>query len=812
MNQEKLTKILKIIIKIGIISILFLPIVLSAKLFFPFVVLRNFLFRFLVELIFVFYIILALNNPYYRPNFKNKLIKAVLIFFAVLFFASLFGIDFKGSIWGNYERMNGLFHSLHLVLYFIVLASVFKEKEDWNHFFTFSIFISLVISFIGLGQHLGVPFLLQSAGGERLSGTLGNAVYLAAYLIFHLFLIYYFFIKNKFFSLKFFVYSLLTLDASLIILDIFSPASAGAPGVLASIFKYPNLFLPFLFLQAFAFYLFFFKEKRDIFFKIFLGFIFLFEFFIFFNTQTRGALLGLLLGVLILILFKIILGQKKEKVFSSLFILLILGFSLFIYINRNAKWIENIRPLYRLTTISPKSITGESRILTWKASWRGWLEKPFLGYGPENYYIVFNKYFPSDIYKDAGSQIWFDKAHNIIFDIGVTSGFIGLISYLSIFAIAIYYLIRIFKGNNDFNGSLLFIALLISYLGQNLFVFDTLNTEILFYLILAFIVYQNEINIPIKQEIKSDKEFNFIIPVVLFLTFLFIFYNLNYKELKGNYYLAKGLRLKAAKEQQGQTIYDKDIIEYFKKALSYNQFTVGRFETRQQLASYAIDLVKDDRITKDEMSEVVTFAVSEMEKTINENPNNAREDLFLATLYDASAKIDVNYLDKSIKLLDQAVLLSPTRPQIYFERGQAKIFQGRLEEGIEDFKKGVENSPKVIDSRWNLAAAYILVGQEDKAAEEFKTMETLGFKFDSVTNYQRLIQLYLNKKDYQKIAELYEKIIKLDPNNASYYAKLAWAYMMAGDKENAKEATKKAVELNPDLKDQADLFIKQLGE
>lgn len=819
MNQEKLTKILTYIIKIGIFAILILPIVLSAKFFFPFVVLRNVLFRVMVEILFILYIILAIYNPLYRPNFKNKLTLAIIIFFTVLFLASLLGIDFKNSIWGNFERMNGLFHFLHLALFFIILANVFKKKEDWHQFFTFSIFISIIISFISLAQYFEIPFLLKSSGGARLSGTLGNAVYLAAYLIFHLFLIYYFFIKDKYFSFKLFSYSLLGLDIVLIIYEIYLRVSTKAPGIVLTIFKYPKLFLPFLAFQILTFLFFIrpnFLKKNSGGFKIFLALLFLFEFFIFFNTQTRGAILGLAAGILFFTFLKIIFGQKKEKIFASSLIFLIVIFGLFVYLNRKSKWLQdNVPTIYRLTTISPKSITGESRLLTWQASWRGWLERPIFGYGPENYNVVFNKYFPPAIFRDQGSQIWFDKAHNIIFDIGVTSGFIGLFSYLAIFVFAFYYLIKIFKRNGDFNGSLLFGALLTAYFGQNFFVFDTLNTEILFYLILGFIVFQSEeltIAPPIKNETKKELEIDFITPIILVTTFLFVFYNFNYKPTKGNYYLARALLLKTIREQQGQPIYTQEIFNDFKKALNYTRFTIGVFETRQQMTNYTMDLIKDERIDKKDAQAIDSFVISEMEKSVEESPYNVREYLYLATLYDASASFNLNYLNRSIEILDKAIPLSQTRPQIYFERGQAKIFQGRLEEAIADFKKGVELSPTVVESHWNLAAAYILAGQEDKASEEFKIAEKLGFKFNTVSNYQRLIQVYINKKNYQKLAELYQKIIELEPNAAVHYAKLAWSYMMAGDKEKAMEATKKAVELDPSLKDQADLFLKQLEE
>jgi hypothetical protein len=71
--------------------------------------------------------------------------------------------------------------------------------------------------------------------------------------------------------------------------------------------------------------------------------------------------------------------------------------------------------LRKLAAISTNDITTQSRLLTWQASWQEFWSGD-LGLRPENYYYVFNKRFPTAIFRDAGSQIWFDRAHNIIFD------------------------------------------------------------------------------------------------------------------------------------------------------------------------------------------------------------------------------------------------------------------------------------------------------------------------------------------------------------------------------------------------------------
>jgi len=96
--------------------------------------------------------------------------------------------------------------------------------------------------------------------------------------------------------------------------------------------------------------------------------------------------------------------------------------------------------LQRLTSISPKAVTAQNRLMTWNSAYQGFKEKPFIGYGYENFYQVFDKYFNAKIYRHAGSVVWFDRAHNMVFDRLITGGLIGLLLYLSILFFPLIYL------------------------------------------------------------------------------------------------------------------------------------------------------------------------------------------------------------------------------------------------------------------------------------------------------------------------------------------------------------------------------------
>jgi len=137
-------------IKFGIYAVLFLPLVvfpdLIIPLFFPFITSKAFLFQIIIEIIFALYLVLAIQNASFRPK-KSLLFLAVGAYFGAIFLSTLFGVDVSRSLFGNYERMWGFFQLAHFFLFFIILAGVFKTKEDfiWGHhtYFCFLFFIMI---------------------------------------------------------------------------------------------------------------------------------------------------------------------------------------------------------------------------------------------------------------------------------------------------------------------------------------------------------------------------------------------------------------------------------------------------------------------------------------------------------------------------------------------------------------------------------------------------------------------------------------------------------------------------------------------
>ena len=130
------------------------------------------------------WLILMLFDARYKPR-KSWVLAMLAIFVGIVALSSIFGENFYRSFWSNYERMEGLVTYLHLLAYFLVLAGMLKTEKVWNWLFNTSLFASVIIAFYGVFQLFGI---LQTHQGNRLDATLGNASYLAVYMVFHIFL------------------------------------------------------------------------------------------------------------------------------------------------------------------------------------------------------------------------------------------------------------------------------------------------------------------------------------------------------------------------------------------------------------------------------------------------------------------------------------------------------------------------------------------------------------------------------------------------------------------------------------------------
>jgi O-antigen ligase len=216
-------------------------------------------------------------------------------------------------------------------------------------------------------------------------------------------------------------------------------------------------------------------------------------------SQTRGGFLGLAAAVFVFLLWLTLFEARVRRwgVVGLVCVLLVGGT---LYAFRDAPWVQSL-PGSRVLTISLSERTAQTRFWTWNSAWQGFLERPLLGWGPENFSTVFDKYFdPRHYVPNEQGETWFDRAHSIVFDYLAETGIIGLATYLGMFGAFYWGAVRhlaVFRRTHPFLLALL-VSMPVGYLVQGLLLFEVLPIylNVFFFLAFGFFLFEGAQKLP----------------------------------------------------------------------------------------------------------------------------------------------------------------------------------------------------------------------------------------------------------------------------------------------------------------------------
>ena len=781
-----MNNILKNITKTLLLAVPLIVLLVPSSLFFPFITGKAFAFRILVELAFGLYAILALINPTYRPK-RSLLLICVSVFTLIVLVADIFSPNPMKAFWSNFERMEGFVTIAHLFAYFIVLISVFKERKDWEHFLFTSVGVSVFLSLYTTIQYLGELAIDQ--GGTRIDGTLGNAAYMAAYFLFHVFFMAFLYRKN-FGKLKGIAESVMGGLVAFIgyyLWHISSPQiTAHRPGIAVSLIA-----LAIILLIVFVRYISS-SEKFKSLFSHFLFYAFIiFETILIYLTATRGALLGLIGGIFISSLYLIFTHKENKSVkkvamgFVGAVVLLVV---VFISV-RNIPAVKNDPILGRFASISWGEAQGQARNFIWPMAIKGFEEKPVLGWGQEGFTYIFNKYYNPVMWSQ---EPWFDRAHNSFLDWLVAAGIFGFLSYLSLYISAVYLLFKKSKFDGIEKG--LLFGLISAYAFQNLFIFDNIGSYILFFALLAFIGWsalpeEHKVHRNNEQQIKGNEA---LIGLIVAIT-LGVVYFVNWNAYMQNTTLIKAMTIGGLKDGDlvscEQVVWKKPTpdakeganvclkwsptLDLFKETLSYN--ALGQEETRERLLLTSQSIDSQTSIPQDIKLNFFNLSRSEYDKELKEAPLEARNFITIGSYLGSLGM----YKDALVYLL-KAEELSPKRQQTLFQLGSIYFAMGDKEKSYEILKQAYDEDQTYGEAKIYYAISALQVGKNDEAFAIFNSFALSG-DVD-----QRIIGALVNLKQSDKAISLLQEAISVKPDNKNSYMLLSSVYSSLGNQEKAK--------------------------
>ncbi|HEY4514254.1 MAG TPA: O-antigen ligase family protein [Candidatus Paceibacterota bacterium] len=784
-------KTLRGIVILGIFALPFIVFIVANNLFFPYITGKNFAFRIIVEIITGAWLALALVKPEYRPR-KSWILGIFAAFTIIVALADTFGVNPFKSFWSNYERMDGWVTLAHLLLYFVVASSIFNTEKLWRKFWLFSLGISSLVALHGLLQMFGIVSVDAGfSSTSRISATFGNPIYLAGYMLFHIFIASILMVQSgndrwntleRFFGMGF--------------LAVFS--------ALLAILARDAGWIPYLVLVLFgalAVWLLYAKQKY------LLVLLLAIDTAVLFLTGTRGAMLGLIGGVLLSALLIAILGKdspraKKWAAGSVAAILVLAGA---FWLVRDQAWVNKVPFLQRLATISLQDNTTKARFMNWGMAWQGVKERPILGWGQENYAIVFDKYYNPQMY---AQEQWFDRVHNIVFDWLVAAGFLGLFGYLGIFFFALLYVWRTPSDSysqvsqkkrehgEPFFGILeksLLTGLLAAYFFHNLFVFDNITSYLLFTTVLAYIA-SRATTARNASFILPSRQFSYkSIPIIAATAVIVVWgvgWAVNGKALAQNRALINAI----SPQEEGIT----KNLEYFKEAI--DTLGMGSQEASEQVAQAAVLIGPNENVTNEMKMQFVELAKKGLGKQAELSPLDARSPLFLGALLGAYGNHD-----EAAKALEKALELSPTKQTILFEIAQNAIARGDGDAALKAYKQAFELAPE-FDTARIYYATFLIQTQQDKLADEILApIIKSGTAADP-----RIAGAYASRGRYDKIVTIWKAHIAARPENIQARFTLAAALYASGKSTEAIAILEEAARLDPNSKAQVDSLIQEI--
>ncbi len=728
----------------GICLILFLPIIVLPPSFQPADWSRAVLFRSIITILLSFLLFKYLYKKdisFSIPEWKNPVCLPFLIlaaFFITLILATIFSEDIRFSIFGSPVRAGGVLNLLFFFIFTVFLALFIKEK-DWKKLFNLLFAAGILASSLAVIQYFNIfKNLFIAYKSGDAPSFLGNSTFLAIYMIF----------------LSMLSFTLLTQE----------------------------------------------KKKKK---KILYGALFLLFIFTILITGSRATYLGLSIGFFYFFFFYPKKLKTLKIIAASLVLLAIIVIIFFNFFPQIAE--QNNLLKIAVNRLSVKRIVVDlagTRFSAWKITLQTIKEKPVLGWGPENSYIGFDKYYDPTI--SNVKNMWWDRPHNIFLEIAATSGIISAILY-SLFWIFLLWQLQIFKRKNGNNENTYLAhgiqAMLIGYLIVLFFNFNNFSTYLIsfffigcaFYLISEkeekITIYPPKAIIPYKKYIAAV----FLIILILFLWFW------NIKPLYINEKIIYAYNLSNIKKCD--------------KAISISDSTLKNGILKAYAGLKYADTIKNCVPSKPEKSiEYSTTSLQALKLSSEIQPKFTRTWLFMGNFANFLAAKEQNAENKNKLLLEtrdyleKALKLSPKRQEILIEMEKNYLM-------VNDYQtmKKIAYDCIAIDSSygfcyWYLGVAEVFLGEQENGK---KHIQEAREKADITYPYIQLGIAYINQKNYKDAAEAYRLAVIGDGENANYRAVLAFLYKQIGEYEKAGIEAVEVFKLQPGNKEVLE-FIKLL--
>ena len=422
--------------------------------------------RTLIEVALGLWLILLLRDSSYRPP-KSWLLGIFGGYVVIALLAAGFGVSPTRSIWSDLARMNGWLGLAHWFAFLLVLVSVFRTWEQWRGLFNFAVIVGIGVGLLGLAEVAGagwLPYRGVDTGGAETGlpvGTLGNAIFLGGFAV-----------VNLFIAGGLLVSSFVGERAAV------GHSGSGLRRWVSGINGWRLVWIAAIVLDLLMVWF----------------------------SGSRGALLGLVAGLAVCGAAYGVWGEGRGRRLAAgtgaglaAVGLAVVGVIVLAEWDSGEGWDSTL--ISRLSASGRDKSVG-NRLNAARLGVEGFRERPLLGWGPDNFGVVYDRYVSAPAV--ARAVITFDRAHNKPVEELATKGILGLAGYVAIWVWV--YAVYVGKGRRLTPGIRVFFLLLgggmTAYFVQNMVAFDTPGTLPQLMVLLGFAAFAA--GLPVAASGKGD--------------------------------------------------------------------------------------------------------------------------------------------------------------------------------------------------------------------------------------------------------------------------------------------------------------------
>ncbi len=497
-------------------------------------------------------------------------------------------------------------------------------------------------------------------------------------------------------------------------------------------------------------------------------------------SETRGAVIGIIGGLFLAAVAYVVLTKNRQlRLWGGVII------AVFVIVAAGGYAFHNDLPaggmLHRVFNL--KDSNTEARIIQWGVALRGYAQYPILGVGPEDYYVIANKYYNPAIYQYDPS--WFDKPHNYLIEVLVTSGIFGFISYISLLGFTLWALWLAYKkGFLNLLELCLLGAGFLSYTFQNFTVFDTVSASLTFFVFVGLAGYlwreSRSEDAEGKKKLTRGLQPAFVNTVVALSVIVVIYglWALNFTGMEAGKAVNYGYAYSGVNPQVSET--------YFQRAISL-PFYFDPIQVSSKYGEFATNLAQNPGTqTSDFVNQILQNAIAAQKDAIARVSNDPTAWQELSTLYLSTAIYNKVPPDpEALTAAQQAVALAPERPEPTLTEARIALYENNSTTAESLLEGVVNNIPLDYDAKLQLAIVYAYNNQTAKGLQIAQPVLDTGYVPAQTNEISWMGQAYQDENNFAAAAKIYQILVTANSSDLQDQWNLAQMDVKLGDTQSA---------------------------